>query len=176
MDDTPNGLLLFGISFGVLLTFVLVLWAINVLPGKVRGLFNMSTSDDTPPAPSAGTGVVHVPVLHTGSEVGTTSRALGGTEVAAPDTDALEDGTEGWNTPRISTRLSDTETIALLAAQRGKDGKHRYSANQIHGLVGGARADVLAQVRALREGAPAVFPPLTPEQQQLRRELQLGER
>lgn len=36
MDDTPNGLVLFGISFGVLVVFVIALWATNVLPGKVR--------------------------------------------------------------------------------------------------------------------------------------------
>jgi hypothetical protein len=65
---------------------------------------------------------------------------------ALPDTDAPDSGT----LPRLSLRLSDAEMIALLAAQRGTDGKHRYSANQIHTLVGGARADVLGQVRTLR--------------------------
>jgi hypothetical protein len=63
--------------------------------------------------------------------------------------------------------------VALLAAQRRKDGKHRYSANQIHALVGGSRAAVLDQMRELRADAPMVFRPLTDEQQQLRAELRL---
>jgi hypothetical protein len=40
----PSGLALFGISFVVLLTFVLLLWAVNVLPGKVRAWWNMSST------------------------------------------------------------------------------------------------------------------------------------
>ncbi len=73
--------------------------------------------------------------------------------------------------------LSDAETIALLAAQRKPDGKHRYSANQIAILVGGNRNAVLARVKELRAGAPpVVFRPLAPEQQQLRDQLQLDQR
>jgi hypothetical protein len=123
----------------------------------------------------AGTEAVHVPVRNTSTTPSTTTTDVGGTEGALPDTDAAEGDTEEWSTPRISTRLSDTEMIALLAAQRGKDGKHRYSANQIHGLVGGARADVLAQVRTIREDAPAMFRPLSNEQQHLREQLQLDQ-
>jgi hypothetical protein len=44
MDDTPNGLLLFGIAFALALTLVITLWAINVLPGKVRAWWNMSSA------------------------------------------------------------------------------------------------------------------------------------
>jgi hypothetical protein len=155
-----------------LLAFVGLVWLLWRYSPRTDGARDMSSAP-TQPAAHAGTQVIHVPVLHTSSSERTSTTPAPGTEAAAPDTDVAEAGTEGWNTPRISTRLSDAETVALLAAQRGKDGKHRYSANQIHGLVGGARADVLAQVRQLREGAPAVFPPLSPEQQQLRRELQL---
>jgi hypothetical protein len=122
-----------------------------------------------------GTGGASQNILHPRSAVSAREGTDGRIIAPLPDTDAPEGGTEGWNTPRLSTRLSDTETIALLAAQRGKNGKHRYLANQIHGLVGGARADVLAQVRAVRDGAPTVFRPLTDEQQ-LRQQLQLGER
>jgi hypothetical protein len=116
---------------------------------------DMSSAPE-PPTTSGSTQVVHVPVPRTGTaEVVPIS-----TRVEKTDTEAVEGGTEGWETPRLSTRLSDTEMIALLASQRGKDGKHRYSANQIHALVGGSRKDVLDQVKALRADAPPVFRPL----------------
>jgi hypothetical protein len=54
--------------------------------------------------------------------------------------------------PRIGRRLSDTEIVAMLAVQRGKDNKWRFSANQIAALVGGSHNDVMAQIRALRSG------------------------
>jgi hypothetical protein len=120
---------------------------------------------------AADTDLVHVPIPRPGTNGGTSERAADETPHALPDTDAPDNGT----LPRLSTRLSDSDTIALLTTQRGKDGKHRYSANQIHTLVGGARADVLAQVRALRDGSPAVFRALTDEQQQLRTQLQLDQ-
>jgi hypothetical protein len=173
MDDTPSGLVLFGICFGVIATFVVLLWLVNYLKGWRPS--HMSSAPERQ-AVAAGTPPVHVPVLDTGSTARTSAAPAGGTDVAAPDTTAAEGGTGEWEAPRISTRLSDTETIALLAAQRGADGKHRYSANQIHGLVGGSRAAVLDQVRALRDGAPPVFRPLTPEQQQVRHQLQLDQR
>ncbi|MDQ2997460.1 MAG: hypothetical protein M3R61_10440 [Chloroflexota bacterium] len=43
MDDTPNGLLLFGIAFLLASLLVLMLWAVNVLPGKVRAWLHMSS-------------------------------------------------------------------------------------------------------------------------------------
>jgi hypothetical protein len=170
--DMPSGLTIFAIGFCVMGMFVLLLWAINVVPGKVRAWWNMSTSAERPTA-AAGTQPVHVPVPSPGTSAGTSAEMAGGTHVVGPDTDAADGGTEGWNTPRLSLRLSDAETIALLAAQRGPDGKHRYSANAIHALIGGYRKDVLDQVRAIRDGAPVVYPPLTPEQAQLRSQLQL---
>jgi len=133
---------------------------------------NMSSAP-AQPAAAAGTQVVHVSVPSPGMAERTSVAPAASTAAAAPDTDAAEDGTEGWNTPRLSLRLSDAEMIALLAAQRGKDGKHRYSANAIHTLVGGSRADVLAQVRQLRADAPAVFRPLSDEQQRARAALGL---
>lgn len=136
---------------------------------------HMSSAVDATP-PHAGTEAVHVPVRDTGTAASTSTSAAGGTDGTAPDTDAANAGTSGWEAPRLSTRLTDTETVTLLAVQRGKDGKHRYSANQIHALIGGARADVLAQVREVRQDAPAVFRPLSDEQQQLREQLQLSQR
>lgn len=52
----PSGLVLFGISFGVLLFFVFALWAVNVLPGKVRAWWNMSSvgGESTSKEPVAG--------------------------------------------------------------------------------------------------------------------------
>jgi hypothetical protein len=128
-------------------------------------------SDENAPA-TARRDLVHVPIPRPGTSVGTSEQEAEEAPRALPDTDVPGGGT----LPRLSLRLSDSEMIALLATQRGRDGKHRYSANQIHTLVGGARADVLGQVRALRTDAPAVFRALTDEQQQLRAQLQMDER
>jgi len=70
-------------------------------------------------------------------------------EAAAPDIDA-----ENTGMPRLSNKLTDGEMVVLLSTQRGKDGKHRYSANQIHTLVGGDRNAVMARVKELRAGVP----------------------
>ncbi len=104
----------------------------------------------------AGTQSVHVPVEDTSMNSRYINSALAGMAPAIADTSAADDGTE---TPRLSRRLSDTELIALLSVQRGKDNRYRFSANQITQLVGGSRAEVLNQVRAIRDTPPPVLFP-----------------
>lgn len=97
----------------------------------------------------AGMPPVSIPVSQYGMESG----GMEGAKDAAPDIDA-----GNTDMPRLSRTLTDSEMIVLLAAQRGKDGKHRYSANAIHTLVGGDRNAVLARVKELRAvPPPAVF-------------------
>jgi hypothetical protein len=73
-------------------------------------------------------------------------------ERAPPYMDAANDGMDGWELPRISRCIDDGELIVLLAALREPSGKHRFSANQIHTLVGGERNTVLARVKEIRAG------------------------
>lgn len=94
---------------------------------------------------SDGMNPVYIPVSQYGMDAG----CMETEESAAPDIDAVDAGM-----PRVSSHLSDIETIAMLSMQRGKDGKHRYSANAIHALVGGDRNAVLARVKELRAVAP----------------------
>lgn len=109
--------------------------------------------------------LVHVPVSPTSTQAGTEGSAGAEGGGVSPDTNAV---------PRISRYLSDSELIVLLACQRLPGGKYRLSANDIARLMGGKRADVLALVRAVREG-PAQYPARTPEQEALRRELKLDQ-
>lgn len=89
---------------------------------------------------------------------------------AAPDMDAPHAGM-----PTLSRDITDDALLAFLAVVRGKDGKPRYSANAIHGLVGGDRNTVLAKIKEIRSGPSApIYPPRTPEQRQLREELGIG--
>ena len=44
--DMPSGLTIFAIGFVIMLAFVLLLWAVNVLPGKLREIMSR------PPAPA----------------------------------------------------------------------------------------------------------------------------
>lgn len=74
---------------------------------------------------------------------------MGDPSPAAPDIDA-----ENTDMPRLSRNITDREMIVLLAMQRGTHGKHRYSANAIHTLVGGDRNTVLATIKQLREVPP----------------------
>lgn len=113
-----------------------------------------------------GTPVVHVPVPRTGT-------AAPRETLVPPDTTAENADTNGWEMPRISTRLSDEEMITMLATQKGAHGGHKYSANKIYDLVGGSRADVLGRVKAIREGTSTVYRPLTEAQQQTREDLGL---
>lgn len=95
------------------------------------------------------------------------------------DMDVNTPGMDAINTdmPRLSRDISDSDMVAFLAIVRGKDGKHRYSANAIFALVGGDRNAVLARVKEIRSGPSVpVYPHRTPEQEALRRELGLTPR
>jgi len=135
----------------------------------------LSSSDGLAAGSDSGSEPVHVPVPDTSTATARGAGAPAGTDAVLPDTGALEADTVGWAPPRLSLHLSDAETIALLALQRDKSGKYRHSANKIYALVGGSRKAVLDQIGAVRDGAPAVFRPLTPEQQQVREQLQLDQ-
>jgi hypothetical protein len=167
-DDTPSSLVLFLISLALLGSFVGLLWAINTI--KSRMIMSQSPA---PVVPDRATEAVHVPVAATGIDTGAVAPASNGTASPAPDTDGQKAGTDTWEMPRISRRLTDADMIVLLAVQRTTVGKQRYSANQIAQLVGGSRAQVLALVKTIREG-PAEFRPLTAEQQTTRTALGLA--
>lgn len=176
MDDTPNGLLLFAISFGVLLIFVLLLWAINVLPGKVRAYLNMLSEDVQPAAPARSAKPVLDRSAPTSLERQTSTPEVSGLDADdngdLPDMDA-ENTT--WEAPRVSPYLNDNEFIVFLASQKLRNGKYRLSANDIVKAAHSDRTEVLAIVRQVREAA-AEFKPLTPEQAQVREQLQLDQR
>lgn len=107
----------------------------------VAGFFVMSRPTEDAPS-ETDTEAVHVPVLST--------------DTSASTAEDEHDISDDYEMPRIGRRLSDTEITTLLALQKGVDGaKHRFSANQIYDLVKGPRAEVLAQIRAVREGPPA---------------------
>jgi hypothetical protein len=174
MDDTPNGLLLFGICFGVIGTFVLLLWGVNYLKGWRPA--HMSTSDEARPAPRQSVKPVLDQSAPTRLHDQTSAAPAGGLEPpadrVAPDMDAEQTGLDGWEMPRVSRYLKDDEFIIFLASQKLPNGKYRLSANDIVKTVRGDRTEVLAIVRQVREPAPE-FRPLTDEQQRLRHELQL---
>lgn len=50
----PSGLVLFGIAFVLASLLVFTLWAVNVLPGKVRAYLNMSSTPAQPASKEAG--------------------------------------------------------------------------------------------------------------------------
>jgi hypothetical protein len=93
---------------------------------------------------AAGMETVYIPVSHTGMESGDMDDAA----PAPPDMDAVHAGI-----PQFKRDITDGEWIAYMAVAR-KDGKHRFSANQIHAAVGGDRNTVLARVREIREIKP----------------------
>ena len=157
-----------------------LLWKDRVQPllHRLAGLLQAQSAeraDDPPPAimsrsaeapaPASGPEAVHVLVQST-----STAEAEAGPVPA--DTDA--ENADTWELPRVSRALSDRDIIITLAVQRA-GGKYRFSANQIHTLAGGPRANVLALVKQVREG-PTEYRPLTPEQQQARQALGLDER
>lgn len=94
---------------------------------------------------AAGMESVYIPVSRYGMEPG----GMENDEAPAPDIDAAN-----TDMPRLSRNITDNEMIVVLAMQRGKDGKHRYSANAIHALVGGDRNTVMARIKELRETKP----------------------
>ncbi len=150
-------------TLGNVLTCGLALVAVFVVPIKLARVwwpvvwarvapFLMSRSrGDTSRA--TDTEAVHVPVLSTDTSASTTPPAL--------------DITDDSDLPRVSTRHSDQTIVIYLAAQRGEDGaKYRFSANQIYELVKGPRADVLRQIKEVREGpAEPVYRQYTADEQ-----------
>ena len=113
--------------------------------------------------------VVSIPVSRYGMAAGGMDSHPAAPEAGAPDMDA-----ENAGMPRLSRTISDADLIAFLAVLRGPAGKYRYSANGIFGLVGGDGNTVLARIKEIRDGPKTVYPPRTPEQQQLREQLGLG--
>jgi hypothetical protein len=114
----------------------------------VARLFIMSRPHKEEPV-SSDTSAVHVPVPSTDTSGGT-----------APE--ARDISGDRWPMS-VTTRDTDQVIVTYLAAQKRPDGKYRFSANEIYTLVKGPRAEVLAQVRAIREGPPepvyAKYPP-----------------
>lgn len=53
--------------------------------------------------------------------------------------------------------ITKDDWIASMARAKDAAGKWVFSANQIYAAVGGHRASVLDQIRAIRDDAPAVF-------------------
>jgi len=92
----------------------------------------------------------------------------------SPDTYQAEGATPPrTNTPPpVSSKASDAEIIAWLATCKTVDNgklKDRFSANKIADLVGGTRADVMNQVRAIRN--LPTYRERTPEQEAFRSDL-----
>lgn len=93
------------------------------------------------------------------------------TSAEPPDTDAvrtstLEDDRTTSEAPTISHKMSDVDLIAVLTVQKDERGGYRFSANKIADFVGGTRADVLAQIRVIREPSPPVqYQPLNDQRQ-----------
>src|SRR5262245_33482928 len=104
----------------------------------------MSSSDSAPDADDADTEPIYVsiPGTDTAASIGAPISSQAATPVdgvgAYIDAPNGSMSNDGWELPCVSRHISDGEPIMLLAAMRGKDGKHRFSANKIARLVGGS--------------------------------------
>lgn len=167
-DDMPSGLVIFLLGFGLLLTFVLFLWAVNTLPGKVRAVMSR------PLAPAGSDSAALERSIDqsapTSLQPQTTPASASGLNDNPPDMDA-----ENWPMPPISAYLTDSEFLIMLARQKTRGGGWRLSANAIVKVVGGDRTQVLKMIREVREG-PAEFRPLSPAQAATREALGLNKR
>lgn len=138
-----------GIVFATLLVAYLVLSHRAVDHGPTllaRGIAHLIMLREQRNATrAAGMELVYIPV----SGMPYQSGGMDDGEDAAPDMGAAD-----ADMPRVSRNITDNEMIVLLSMVRGKDGNHRYSANQIHTLVGGDRNAVLARVKELRATTP----------------------
>lgn len=73
-----------------------------------------------------------------------------------PDTNAVRTSTSGGqekagDAPIISHNMSGVELIAVLSVQKDERGGYRFSANKIADFIGGTRADVLSEIKSIRE-------------------------
>lgn len=93
------------------------------------------------------------------------------TSAEPPDTNAvrtstLEDDRTTFEPPIISHKMTDVELIAVLTVQKDERGGYRFSANKIADFVGGTRADVLAEIKAIRNpSSSARYHPLNDQRQ-----------
>ncbi len=158
------GLVISLAAFGVL---TWLLWRYFPRDGRPH---NMSTSTDSPRSDSAGLDQSIDQSAPTSLDAQTTPVPATGLNAATPDMDA-----ENWPMPPVSAYLTDQEFLVMLARQKTRAGSWRLSANAIVKVVGGDRTQVLKTIRDVREG-PAELRPLSPEQQQLREQLQLERR
>ncbi len=131
-----------GGSVALLVTFLVAGYFMR--GGTVRHILIMSRQVLGWP-PADGMQLVYIPVSQYSMDAG----GMDEDEDDAPDIEAAD-----ADMPRVSRNITDSEMVVLLAAQRGKDGKPRYSANAIHTLVGGDRNAVLARIKELRAVAP----------------------
>lgn len=142
-----------GMGFGALVLTLHYITSVQVDHGPMRyerwRASIIMWSEQRAARRAAGMESVYIPVSQYGMEP--SDMEIG--EAFAPDIDA-----ENTGMPRLSNKLTDNEMIVLLATQRGKDNKHRYSANAIHTLVGGDRNTVMATIKSLRDvPPPALF-------------------
>jgi hypothetical protein len=114
------------------------------LLARMVAAFIMSREQKRAPR-NAGMNPVYIPVSGMPYQAGDME-----TDVA----DEADIDAENTDMPRLSRNISDSEMVVLLAAQKGTNGKYRYSANQIRALVGGDRNAVLAKVKDIRDVAP----------------------
>lgn len=138
-----------GMGFGALVLIGHFITSVQVDHGPMRYQRWITTfimwSDRRAAQRAAGMNLVSIPV----SQYGMAATGMDAEDRGAPDMDAENPGM-----PRLSRTITDNEMIVLLAVQHGRDGKHRYSANAIHALVGGDRNTVMATIKELRATPP----------------------
>jgi hypothetical protein len=164
----PSSLVLFALSFGVLLTFVLVLWAINYLKGWRPSHMTSTTTAPASASPVART----LPAM----------RADSGQGIATPG-NAVNAALTGNTLPDeareiIRFQRAVEAVVALIGS--GKVGQTE-AIEIIFGCKRSGRADspyarARAAVQAQLGPIGPAYPPLTPEQALLRSQLQLDGR
>jgi hypothetical protein len=141
MDDqvTPRQFIvfLFALAASGVWASIFVAWTIGAWRIMSRALASRR--------PAGSMQSVYIPV----SQYGTDATGMENDHPTAPGIDA-----PNTDMPRLSRTMGDGELIVVLALLRGKDGKHRFSANDIQKLIGGDRNTVLARVKELRATPP----------------------
>jgi len=173
MNEMPPEIkaLLFGLAFATIIAVLLLVFGQRPELAAIvrRRLFSsddaLMSSDDLDDDATAGSEPLHEPLRQSGSAFEQPLNMVGA-PAGAPEA-ALADA-DVQLPPRISLHLSRDEIIALLALQRPGPGKpYTFSQNQIVKLVGGTAADVHKRIKEVRDGAPAVYPALDDEGQQV---------